>query len=323
MSIKSNFIKLKGYTQFIKEEFGELFKMILVYDDNLNYNINDLDISYKQYITKNFMLPITEKSFAYQINQTFPVINYNNDISNFLIENKLVPLNNIYNKPDDIKTASNKKDFYSCMGKSKFVPKTVFTKEEALKNLNFPIIAKSNVNLKIGKGIKIFKLKEDLTDSVDNFDIFSEKIKVFEEFSLIMFKNEPLLFMKRIPLNMKAQTGIGTIKEGMEFGYQKIQLNYMPEDFKDILKEIHDAFPNIDFFSLNLMKTEDNKLYIIKMNVQPILMFDSAVMLYHSIYKDFFKKELSEDTVQKLSVFANDLNSKTIQNSNNRFKIAI
>jgi len=316
MGIKSNFVKVKGYTQFIKEEFGELFKALLVYD-NTN---KGTDISYKEYATENFMLPLTEKKLSYQINQKYPVINYNNDISRYLIENKLIPLENVYNKPDDVKSVSSKRNFHMTMEKSKFVPKTVFSKEDALENLSFPIIAKPDNNHS-GIGIQSFKLKEELRENKDEFEVFSEKIKIDEEFRLILFKEHPLLFMKREALNKKAKEGTGGTDEAMKFGYTKVVLDYIPDEFKEILKEVRENFSKVDIYALDLMKDEDGAMYIIEINSQPGLPYDASVKLYHSIYNDFYDKEMSEDTMHRLGNFASDLDMKTIQNTNNRFII--
>ena len=88
-------MKVKDYSQYVKEEFGELFKMYFIYSPNSI----EFKTGFKNYVGKNFMIPITEKTLSYQLNQKYPIVNYNNDITRFLIKNKLIPLKNIYNKP--------------------------------------------------------------------------------------------------------------------------------------------------------------------------------------------------------------------------------
>ena len=309
-------MKVKDYSQYVKEEFGELFKMYFIYSPNSI----ECKTGFKNYVGKNFMIPITEKTLTYQLNQKYPIVNYNNDITRFLIKNKLIPLKNIYNKPDDIQDVSSKVKFHQIMKDSIYVPKTVFSKEDALEKLNFPIIAKPD-NKHSGIGIQFFKLKSDLKESEDKFDVFSEYKKIDEEFRIIFFKDKPILFMQRKPLNDKAKDGKGEIDKEMVFVYHKINLGIMPNKFNNIIKEVREKFKNVDFYALDLMKDINEELFIIEINSQPGIPFDVSVNLYKMIYEDFYKKELSSETLVQLDLYANELNLMTVQDSNNHFTI--
>jgi glutathione synthase/RimK-type ligase-like ATP-grasp enzyme len=264
-------------------------------------------------------MPLVDKKLDYQINQTYPIVNYNSDLVKYLLENKVIQLKNVYNKPQYVTDVSSKVKFHEIMMDSKFVPETVFSKEKAM-NLKFPVIAKPDNNHS-GMGIQIFKNKMELEKSKDNFDVFSECKKIKEEFRLIFFKEQPILFMKREPLNKKAKEGDGTTDEAMVFTYRRMMINYVPEEFGDVLKEVRKKFENVDFYALDIMEDEEGAVYIIEINSQPGLPFDSTVMMYKAIYNDFYKTKLSQRGEYDLSIFASDLDMMTVQNSNNRFLI--
>lgn len=308
-------LRLKDYKQFIKEEYGELFKIYLAF----NGKTDDDGFSYKQYMVKNFALPLVDKKLDYQINQKYPIINYNSDLTNYLLENKLILAKNVYNKPEHVKDVASKVRFHKIMDGSKFIPKTVFTKDEALK-LTFPVIAKPDNNHS-GMGIQIFKNTAELQNNDDKFDLFSECKTIREEFRLIFFKEKPILFMKREPLNNKAKGGNGTTDEAMVFAYRKMMVDYVPEEFEELLKEVREKFKNVDFYALDVMEDEDGGIYIIEINSQPGLPFDSTVNMYREVYNDFYKQKLSQRGEYDLSIFAQDLDIITVQTSNNRFLI--
>ena len=108
------------------------------------------------------------------------------------IDNNVVTKDNIYNLPENLINANSKVEFHKKTKDLKFVPKSVFTKEEALK-LKFPIIAKPSNGSK-GEGIEVFKTKEDLNSSDKQFDVFSEKFDLKREFRIISI-NGTIVFM--------------------------------------------------------------------------------------------------------------------------------
>ena len=69
------------------------------------------------------------------------------------------------------------------------------------------------------------------------------------------------------------------------------------------------------------MKSKKDKLYIIESNSQPGVPYDSTVELYRFIFKDAFKRELSEKSKKELADFANFLDKKTLELDLERFEI--
>lgn len=311
MSLNS-ILNLKSYVQFIDENYGELFKVYFAYKDKSD----EEDFSFKEYMCKKFALPLVEKTLDYQINQNYPIINYNSDLVRYLIKYGLIKKDNVYNKPEFIIDVASKVRFHKKMKDSVFVPKTVFDKEDAIKFLKFPIIAKPD-NRHSGRGIQIFKNKFEFKDNDEKFDIFSEYKKIKEEYRILFFKAKPILLMRREPLNSKAKDGVGTTEEEMVFGYRKMHINYVPNKLEDIIKEVREKFKNVDFYALDIMQDEDGNYYIIEINSQPGLPFDSTVMLYKEVYNDFYEKKLSQKAEYDLNIFAEDLNKITVRNNNN------
>ena len=127
--------------------------------------------------------------------------------------------------------------------------------------------------------------------------------------------------MQRKPLNDKAKDGKGKTDKEMVFAYHKINLGIMPNKFNNIIKEVREKFKNVDFYALDLIKDINEELFIIEINSQPGIPFDVSVNLYKMIYEDFYKKELSSETLVQLDLYANELNLMTVQDSNNHFTI--
>lgn len=305
-------MRLKGYREFVDEKFGELFKVYFAYKGKAE----DEGFSFKEYMCKNFALPLVEKKLDYQINQKYPIINYNSDLIKYLIKNKIIKSDNVYNHPDYTIDVASKVKFHELMQESKFVPKTVFTKEDAMK-LKFPVIAKPDNNHS-GMGIKKFKNKLELENSEDKFDVYSECKKIKEEHRMIFFKETPILFMLRQPMNKKAKGEGGSTEEAMVFDYKKMNVDYVPSELDELLKEVRAKFPKVDFYALDIMEDEDGDSYIIEINSQPGLPFDSTVKLYGAVYNDYFKNKLTQRGEYQLSVFATDLDEITTR-SDNRF----
>ena len=279
--------------------------------------------TYKGFAGDNFFTQIHENNMNdIDINPDYPVLTYHSDTVNKLIKAGKIKKENVYNHPDHISKSGSKEEFHKLVGEDENIPKTVYSKNDALEKLEFPIIAKPAEGHS-GKGIQIIN-KPDLMEDVDEkiFDTFSEYIDKEEEHRFINFKGKPIFWMERTPLNEKAKTGKGSAKSEMEFGYAKRSLSDLPEDYRKVLERFCKIYEDLPYMCFDVMKGKNGKVYIIESNAQPGVPFDSTVEAYKHIYEDFYKKPLDKESLTKLKEYANAMIEKTLKkDGGKRFSI--
>ena len=279
--------------------------------------------TYKGFAGDNFFTQIHENNMNdIDINPDYPVLTYHSDTVNKLIKAGKIKKENVYNHPDHISKSGSKEEFHKLVGEDENIPKTVYSKNDALEQLEFPIIAKPAEGHS-GKGIQIIN-KPDLMEDVDEkiFDTFSEYIDKEEEHRFINFKGKPIFWMERTPLNEKAKTGKGSAKSEMEFGYAKRSLDDLPEDYRKVLERFCKIYEDLPYMCFDVMKGKNEKVYIIESNAQPGVPFDSTVEVYKHIYEDFYKKPLDKESLTKLEEYANAMIEKTLKkDGGKRFSI--
>ena len=279
--------------------------------------------TYKGFAGDKFFIQVHENNMNdIDINPDYPVLTYHSDTVNKLIKAGKIKKENVYNHPDHISKSGSKEEFHKLVGEDENIPKTVYSKNDALEQLEFPIIAKPAEGHS-GKGIQIIN-KPDLMEDVDEkiFDTFSEYIDKEEEHRFINFKGKPIFWMERTPLNEKAKTGKGSAKSEMEFGYAKRSLSDLPEDYRKVLERFCKIYEDLPYMCFDVMKGKNGKVYIIESNAQPGVPFDSTVEAYKHIYEDFYKKPLNKESLTKLEEYANTMIEKTLKkDGGKRFSI--
>lgn len=279
--------------------------------------------TYKGFAGDNFFTQIHENNMNdIDINPDYPILTYHSDTVNKLIKAGKIKKENVYNHPEHISKSGSKEEFHKLVGEDENIPKTVYSKNDALEQLEFPIIAKPAEGHS-GKGIQIIN-KPDLMEDVDEkiFDTFSEYIDKKEEHRFINFKGKPIFWMERTPLNEKAKTGKGSAKSEMEFGYAKRSLDDLPEDYRKVLERFCKIYEDLPYMCFDVMKGKNEKVYIIESNSQPGVPFDSTVEAYKHIYEDFYKKPLDKKSLTKLEEYANAMIEKTLKkDGGKRFSI--
>ena len=279
--------------------------------------------TYKGFAGDNFFTQIHENNMNdIDINPDYPILTYHSDTVNKLLKAGKIKKENVYNHPDHISKSGSKEEFHKLVGEDENIPKTVYSKNDALEQLEFPIIAKPAEGHS-GKGIQIIN-KPDLMEDVDEkiFDTFSEYIDKEEEHRFINFKGKPIFWMERTPLNEKAKTGKGSAKSEMEFGYAKRSLSDLPEDYRKVLERFCKIYEDLPYMCFDVMKGKNGKVYIIESNAQPGVPFDSTVEAYKHIYEDFYKKPLNKESLTKLEEYANTMIEKTLEkDGGKRFSI--
>jgi len=279
--------------------------------------------TYKGFAGDNFFTQIHENNMNdIDINPDYPILTYHSDTVNKLLKAGKIKKENVYNHPEHISKSGSKEEFHKLVGEDENIPKTVYSKNDALEQLEFPIIAKPAEGHS-GKGIQIIN-KPDLMEDVDEkiFDTFSEYIDKKEEHRFINFKGKPIFWMERTPLNEKAKTGKGSAKSEMEFGYAKRSLDDLPEDYRKVLERFCKIYEDLPYMCFDVMKGKNEKVYIIESNSQPGVPFDSTVEAYKHIYEDFYKKPLDKESLTKLEEYANAMIEKTLKkDGGKRFSI--
>ena len=279
--------------------------------------------TYKGFAGDKFFVQVHENNMNdIDINPDYPVLTYHSDTVNKLIKAGKIKKENVYNHPDHISKSGSKEEFHKLVGEDENIPKTVYSKNDALEQLEFPIIAKPAEGHS-GKGIQIIN-KPDLMEDVDEkiFDTFSEYIDKEEEHRFINFKGKPIFWMERTPLNEKAKTGKGSAKSEMEFGYAKRSLSDLPKDYRKVLERFCKIYEDLPYMCFDVMKGKNGKVYIIESNAQPGVPFDSTVEAYKHIYEDFYKKPLNKESLTKLEEYANTMIEKTLEkDGGKRFSI--
>jgi len=279
-------------------------------------------LSNKGFASDKFFIQVTEKNIDdIEINPNYPILNYQSDIINQLLDEGRIKEGNIYNLPKDINLSGSKKKFHELLGDDINIPKTVFSKEDALSKLKFPLIGKPAEGHS-GIGIKIFNTKKDFENiNEKDFDVFSEFIDKKEEHRFFAFNGNPIFWMERTPANNKAKTGTGDADEKMGFDYTKREIQKIPNDYLHVLEKFCSKFDMFPFICFDMMKCNDNKIYIIESNCQPGVPFDSTVEIYKSIYEDFYDTKIDENSMKVLNSFSKDLIDKTIKGDTERFSI--
>ena len=308
----------KTFNQFLLEnvELSDLHKVYIT----INPESGHRWWTYKGFAGSNFFQQLTPENYQeVDINPNYPVLNYNSEMTNRLLEEGLIQEKMIYNHPESIKDSGSKVNFHRIVDEDPNIPTTVFTKNEA-KDLLFPIIAKPAAGHS-GIGIQIFKTVEELESAKGKFDLFSEFVDKKEEHRFFLFNGMPFFWMQREPLNNKAKSGDGDSKEEMNFKYIKKDVNSLGQDYRDLLTRFASKFPKIPFICFDVMKSKADKLFIIESNSQPGVPYDSTVELYYRVFQDAFKREINEQGKKELKKFAKFLDKKTLQLDPERFEI--
>lgn len=288
---------LKLFESFKDNDLQKIYLM----SHSDKFSFSHIDSLVRSVSAKLFMLLMPPGIFPESINPEIPIFNYGNTPElQKLLDDGIVKSKNVYNLPKNLPNANSKVEFHKRTKDLKFVPKSVFTKEEAEK-LKFPIIAKPAEGSK-GEGIKVFKTKEDLKSAKDEFDVFSEKFDLKREFRVISIKGELVFIAERIPENDKANSlrekkhddifdREGTLSERSSYRWVKVEYGKkgVPEEkeFKKVCSAINIA-TKLEFLGVDIGLDSSGKSWAIECNSCPGLNKEQIVLIYEAIFKDFY-----------------------------------
>lgn len=218
----------------------------------------------------------------------------------------------IYNNPTEIVTS--KKDLIQIYQKENynFLPETYFNKKDAVKNLDFPIIAKS-LNSFQSRGVKKIVNKKELDLLSNEYDIFQKQIKISNEYRFIFFKgfNTEITLLcgfRRSPANNKAK-GLREAmsfdsmkeKEASEFKWTQVEIeNFAQTELFEIARAVFKHSPGLNITGIDIAYEKDNpNPYYIEQNITPSMIANVPFLVYKYIYEDAFYP-LSKYSIQRL-----------------------
>jgi hypothetical protein len=194
-----------------------------------------------------------------------------------------------------------------------FLPKTYFTKEEAKKNLKFPMIAKS-LNSFQSRGVEKVNNAKELDALSDEYDIFQEQIKISHEYRFLFFKGyktETTLIagFHRAPVNDKAK-GLREAmtfdsmkeKEASEFAWSQITIfEFGQKPLFDIAEAVFKHNPGLNVVGIDVAYENGDLMnpYYIEQNITPSMIANVPFLVYKFIYEDAYYP-MSPYTISRL-----------------------
>jgi len=313
--------RIKFFEDFLNEaeEPQDLNKIYLAYNPDLGHRF----WSYKDFAADKFFIRLTPENYKdIDIDKNFPVLTYNSDVVQTLLDKKLIKAENVYNRPEFIKSSGSKAEFHKIVDGDENIPKTIHKSEDAVKEIGFPMIAKPSEGHS-GLGITVIKNQEDF-DAADHskLDVYSQYIDKKSEHRFFTFKGKPFFWQERQPTNDKAKTGDGDDKEKMMFNYIKKDVSKTPDKFNKLMAKFGKMFSDLPYICFDVMEDQKGKLYIIESNSMPGVPFDSTVDIYRTLFEDFYGRVVDAKTDAKLKELADFMLEKSIKlDGGDRFSV--
>jgi hypothetical protein len=247
--------------------------------------------------------------------QNLPILYYggnNKDALRFL-EKHNIKRENMYNKPEDMKISGSKIDFAKLFEKCDWLPKTVFSRDEAIDGaVGFPIIAKISDGHS-GLGIKKFDTAKDLEKepaSFDlkgesrEFDLYSQFIDFDREYRCFFIKDKCFTVNERVPIKDENKS-IRTKKvdEKVKFIYAYQDNFKIPKEFFDeiyrISAELREEI-KLDIWSLDIVVDKKGKMWVLETNSATGMGSVKLCDTYIKIFEDFYKLTLPNSYKEEL-----------------------
>lgn len=278
---------------------GDLGKIYLMAHSD-RFSFSHIDYLVRRVAERLFDLVLPPGIFPESVDRARPLYSYGNSAELApLLASGAVLRENVYNQPENLKYANNKIRFHQMMAGLDYVPKTVFSAEDA-EGLKFPVIAKPRGGSK-GEGVTVFKTVGDLRahDGGPRLDVFCEKFDLVREFRVLTVRGRLTYAAERVPTNDKARS----LREGEDVfdrastrdsrsGYEWVEgtgeLDKKQTDaINKILPEACERL-KLDVLGLDFGVDRSGKVWLIEANTCPGLNNDQVVCLYLHIFEDFY-----------------------------------
>lgn len=306
------------FEEFMNEAYKRAeFQKVMI---TRHKDLDDSFITGPDYSTHEYWTVIVREDEPTTVPKDLPVLNYDRQTLTKMIKAGAIRDNQVYNKLQAREKVSSKAEFYKAHAKSGFIIPTVLDSEK-IQDLNFPIVAKPDNNHS-GLGIKVFEKPEDL-DKVDlsNFSSFSEKIKIKEEHRFFVWRSEVIQWTERKPMDEETKD-IAKKAEDKETNFAYILRDETPgEEYLKCIAYFGDYHSDLDFYAIDIAKTEDDKIYVFEINSEPGALFGVMALVYERIYEDWYETQLSGETTKLLKEFRQkDIQQNQKQNPNWKVK---
>jgi hypothetical protein len=309
---------VKLFEQFIFEknlhdQFGKKVAWVMMSNDiirtsgEVNAREKKYNILAKENLYHNFSTSDDYDKDNVVVPPNMPVLYYgghSDEASMAFIKNKKIVPNHLYNKPEMKIISGDKTKFSQTFANFNWLPKTVFTKEEAIKGaVGFPVIAKIKDGHS-GLGIQKFDNAKELENSKENFDLFCQFIDFKREYRIMFCHDKIFLVNERVP-TIEDDSSIRTkkAKDKISFTYVYQDRNRIDPKFLEqvmsICKDIRSKLP-LDLWALDLVVDKNGKCWIMETSSATGLGSVKMTEVYKAIYEDFYGEKLPDEFLKEI-----------------------
>jgi hypothetical protein len=107
----------------------------------------------------------------------------------------------------------------------------------------------------------------------------------------------------------------------MDFKYIKMDITTIPKKFTTLVSKFGKIFSDLPYICFDIMEDKAGKLYIIESNSQPGVPYDSTIMIYRTLYSDFYGTDIDKKSDTELLRLSYYMDNKTIDLNPERFEI--
>ena len=307
---------ITDFQTFLNERAGGLHKVIMCVSTELTdfkYVTGDAHTVY----TGQFMELFTKGNEPRKVD--LPVINFCNIHTSRLLDAG-TPKELIYNPEEEKMKIASKVKWHGLHKDSDHVPKTVLDGSK-INQLKFPIIAKPE-NRFSGQGIMKFDTIEDAKEAnLTDFEVFSEKINIAEEYRIMMWRGEPQMWVHRVPANDKTKTMVKLKDEKLKFDYVLQNIEEIPKEWKPVFEEFAAKHKSLDIYSVDLMVDTDGKPWVVEMSSEFAPLYGVMAFFYKKVYQDYYSKKLHPSDEKQIDMYQKKDIESTIKFDKKRFKV--
>ena len=224
--------------------------------------------------------------------------------SEMFLKNKAIDSRYMYNQRELLLLSGDKTKFAHLFSSFNWLPKTVFSKEEAVAGaVGFPVIAKVKDGHS-GIGIEKFDSAKELEKSKTQFDLFCQFIDFQREYRVGFCRDQIIFINERVP-RVKDNLSIRTKKaeDNISFAYvyqelPKVDPNFISE-VKGICQNIKTKL-DLDLWSLDVVVDQKGKLWVMETSAATGLGSTKMCEVYRAIYEDFYREPLPDKFLEEI-----------------------
>ena len=236
-----------------------------------------------------------------------PILNYGGAVDPEAIgflKNKGINNDNLYNKRELLPLSGDKVKFAKAASKFDWLPKTCFSKEDAVNgDVGFPVIAKIKDGHS-GLGIQKFDTAEELEASKDKFDIFCQFIDFAREYRVMFCRDKIFIINERVPrIEDDRSIKTKTADEKISFTYVYQDQNKVdPKFIENVLSICKDVktFLDLDLWALDIVVDKKGKMWIMETSSATGLGSVKMCEVYKAMYEDFYGEPLSDEFLEDI-----------------------